>query len=561
MKILLIYPPSWIRYNFLPPLGTAVVASTLKNQGYQVKQVNIELDILSDKFFEFSSVDLRWIVDEKVVKQFLNGGTPSELNDFINYLSHYEEWNNYDVVGFSAVGKLQVISSAVIGEYIKRVNPKIRTILGGVFPSTTLGETLQMLHEFGARSIDIIYPFNDAGKNLAKILRSNRLFNSCKSIRYMLMLGNDDYLGITNYPVPCFDFSPQQQLKLVRSIYGISSSYPMLQYLVTDGCIGQCIFCTRRQRRISFKHPRKTAEELSYLNKQYNISLFKLECNLINPNKKWLKSLCEELLLNKTKIYWNAYARVVPMDLEIAKILKRSGCLMLRFGVESGSDKVLKILKKGYTVKDVEATLRATKRAGIWNGVLFMVGIPGETEKDVEQTVEFIKRNRKYIDSAIVNVFCLLEGTLLHREPWRFNIKVIKEPETGAIGFEDLTTGRSWDAQKKFSYEAHERIVEVLIKEGVGLVGTSVDLMHWAIFRFCNHEKAHQFLVSSHPHFVQPFPHHLQRWLLYHPSEELPFPDYKSPLFSLRLGYSGIKTGYEFSKSYIEPTERSGKIG
>jgi len=554
MKILLVYPPAWIRYNLLPPLGIAIVATTLRKEGHVVKQRNIETDIVTSKYANNTQVDLRWILNQEIVKQYLQVESPLELAGFLRFLSCYQDWDSYDVICLSALGKLQVISSAVIAEYVKRHCHDVLTILGGGYPHSMPEKTSALLKSVGCQAIDFIYTYDDAGQQLLDFLKNDNYQKVSKSIPKIYENGRSS--SISEYPIPTFDFRVQQQLDLVKSIYGLSSSEPLLQYLVNQGCSSKCSFCTRCQKPMVVKIPSTIAGDLSFLRDKHQTHLFKLECNLINPSRSWLQSMCDTFISKKLKISWNAYAKIGYIDKKLATQLRRAGCIVLRFGVETGSDHVLKILGKGYKIKDVEQILRATKEAGIWNGVLFMLGVPGESEKDIEQTVEFIKRNSKYIDSALVNVFCLLEGTKFFEEPERYNIQIFRDPLTQELCFHDLQSGRSWGNHKKFSIRAHDIVVQTLIDEGIGLTGTCVDLLLWTISQFQNHEKAYEFLISTHPQFLKPYPHHVQRWLLYHPEENYPFPGYQSPIVSDRFGYSGVKKRDKFIKTVVpQPIE------
>ncbi len=548
MKILLIYPPAWIRYNLLPPIGMAILAGKLKEAGFEVTQRNMELDILSDNLTSSSIMPLSWITKWQDIRRYIFENNSSDgIKNFLNYLKFYEDWGQYDVICLSTIGELQVGSSAVIATYIKKIFPSVKIFIGGSYCYTLPSRCKNLLSRIGCTAIDLIYPYDDGGHRLVKYLISKQFLGGEQNpflIGTSLQYKNTDFSSVSDllkYSIPKFVFDIQQQKILAKHLYGLSPDWPMLQYLVSIGCIANCSFCTRGKRKPTFKPPDVISRELLELANTYGTPFFKLECDLINPSLRWANLFGQELIKNKVPILWNAYARVMPMDRETAYTLRKSGCVMLRFGVETGSDKVLKQLRKGYTVKDTENTLRVTKEQGIWNGVLFMVGTPGETRQDVEQTILFIRKNKRYIDSAIVNIFSLLSGTPFYEIPQDFNLHIYKDCKTQEICFDDLNTGKTWENYKHSAIETHERIVQTLIDEGIGLTGTSVDLVHLALLNFGNHIKARDWLCKTHSHFLEPLPHHMQRWRLYHPTEPLPYNGYESPIFSERLGYSGIE--------------------
>ncbi|MCK5231930.1 MAG: cobalamin-dependent protein, partial [Desulfobulbaceae bacterium] len=267
MKILLIYPPGWIRYNLLPPLGIAILATVLRNEGHIVKQCNIEIDIVSSTHRKKTKIGLEWVIKRDIISQYLLGHTPPELAGFLHFLSNYQEWNSYDAVCFSTLGELQVFSAAVIAKYIKNLYPEIKTILGGVFPVSMPEKTSQLLEIIGSQSIDIIYTRDDAGQQLVvDILRSKDSHETLEHVPQKSSSGPS--CTVQSYHRPTFDFSICDQLDMVKSIYGLTSSHPMLQYLVSQGCSSKCAFCTRCQKTVALRRPSDVAEDLLYLSEK-----------------------------------------------------------------------------------------------------------------------------------------------------------------------------------------------------------------------------------------------------------------------------------------------------
>jgi radical SAM superfamily enzyme YgiQ (UPF0313 family) len=525
-----------------------VLSSALKKRGFEVSQRNLEIDIVASKIRKQSDVALSWLTEHIKIKEYINDNKVSEgIASFLKYLEKYDRWGDYDIVCLSVIGEIQIGSSAVIATYLKQNYPELKIVMGGQFIVSQPWRGKSLLQQIGCSSIDLIYEHDDGGKSFSQWLIEIYNFGEIQQDSFSGIVRTNKS-QIDQYEIPDFEINLSVQKELSKNIYGIDLNWPMLQYLISNGCVSNCSFCTRKQKTFSYKLPSLIANELSLLSTKFSTPFIKFECDLINPSFDWVNSLAQNIINKRIDIVWNAYAKISPMDPSTTILLRRAGCIFLRFGVETGSDRVLKILQKKHTISDAEETLRLTKEQGIWNGLLFMVGVPGETEDDIEKTVTFIRKNRNNIDSAIVNVFDLLRGTSMFLNPNKYGIQVLHDQRSGAICFNDLGANRCWEKQEEYAIWAHNRVSQALLDEGIGLSGTSVDLIHLALMKYQDHSSTHAWLLRQHPQFMELLPHHAQRWKLYHPTEDYPFANYESPVFSSRLGYSGIEvTGNKYS--------------
>jgi len=130
-------------------------------------------------------------------------------------------------------------------------------------------------------------------------------------------------------------------------------------------------------------------------------------------NKKRALKICDLMIEHGLDIKWQCETRVNLVDSELLLRMKEAGCYMIAYGIESGSDRVLGILKKGITVKKIEEAVSITKKAGIKIVGYFMLGIPGETKEEIEQTIKFAKSlSPDYAQFAVATAF---PGTELYQ--------------------------------------------------------------------------------------------------------------------------------------------------
>jgi anaerobic magnesium-protoporphyrin IX monomethyl ester cyclase len=106
-------------------------------------------------------------------------------------------------------------------------------------------------------------------------------------------------------------------------------------------------------------------------------------------NRKRLLDICQELTNRRIDVGWECLSRVDTVDSEVAKNMKRAGCVRVFFGIESGNDSILKLMKKEATTKQAKDAVYTFKRAGVQVGAFFILGYPGETDKTILDSVRF----------------------------------------------------------------------------------------------------------------------------------------------------------------------------
>ena len=187
--------------------------------------------------------------------------------------------------------------------------------------------------------------------------------------------------------------------------------------LVTGrGCPGKCTFCTvpdfygRKYRAMSGD---RVAREVKSLKEQGFREIFFRDENFTTSRRRVVET-CEAILRRSAKIDFIISSRVDEVDAELLGLLRRAGCRYIRYGVESGSDEMLKKVEKRTNREMITRTFRLTAEAGIKTHAHFIVGLPGEGSADVEATRDLIGRIRP--DTLTVGVFTPLPGSRLYRE-------------------------------------------------------------------------------------------------------------------------------------------------
>jgi len=173
----------------------------------------------------------------------------------------------------------------------------------------------------------------------------------------------------------------------------IGSNYTFV--LASRGCPFQCTFCRQPimwERQVRKRSAKSILEELQYLN-QLGINNLMFHSDTFTIDRDIVLELCEAIVQAGLKVRWICNSRVDTVDPEMLRAMKRAGCWMIAYGIETGSDTILKNVKKGgtATVAQAKQAMAWTVAAGIKIWAYFIIGLPGENSQTVRETVRFAK--------------------------------------------------------------------------------------------------------------------------------------------------------------------------
>ncbi len=227
-------------------------------------------------------------------------------------------------------------------------------------------------------------------------------------------------INISGLPMPDYESIDFSQYEIPN---GVNTEF-------SRGCTAKCTFCEETH---FWKYRQRQSVDLIgevewlYYNKGTNVFWF--IDSLVNGNVNELRAFVKGVAAKDLKIHWTGYARCDGrMDLEYFKDLKAGGCIMLNYGIESGSQKVLNDMAKGVTVEEMEANFKHGKEVGIFAATNWIVGFPTEDHKDFADSMTFLWRMRKMnINNIGAGVgFGLGPETIAGQNPHKFNLSYQK---------------------------------------------------------------------------------------------------------------------------------------
>lgn len=317
----------------LPPLGLAYLCAVLENNG-----------ILCDIHDNYL---LNWSNDEVV-----------------------EKAESYDVIGITGL----TATSLVAIELAKRLRHKF-LITGG--PHATLFPN-QMLQYF-----DTVV--KGEGEQVITDIVKNRVKGVIEGIK----TENLDTLPYpTRHKLPMLNYPLKNEFLSVDRVFSINTS---------RGCPYFCSFCSVRTiwgRSYRAFSPLSVAVEIKQLIDTYGANGIYFREDNFTYDRHRVLGICS--LIKNWNLEWVCESRVEHLDEELVKIMAEAGCKGIWFGTESGSNRVLKILHKGNDTERAVKTFKLCKDYGIKTGASFMLGLPGETRKEMYETLRFSHRLDSY---------------------------------------------------------------------------------------------------------------------------------------------------------------------
>jgi MoaA/NifB/PqqE/SkfB family radical SAM enzyme len=422
MKIALIQCPVWGTYD--PPLALAQLSACLKKEGHEVYVLDLNIQLYLNRKENYKNMwaweQCGFWYEPAQVSNFF-----ADNQDFINQQVNLILKNNQGVVCFS-VSTSSRLASLELAKAIKKENKDVTIVFGG----TLFFEKHWIESILNEAVVDIVV-YGEGEVTLCELVRSlerDRNIDSCLDISFKRdnkIFNNPPRALIKNLDdLPFLDLS-----SLPLDNYDDAFHIP---FLASRGCTQQCVFCSSRvfwpgYRRMGGE---RIFEEVAFHKKRNNklghVDFLDL---MFNGDIKTVSTFCD-LLINsdlKGDIFWVANVIVRPeMTPELLRKMKESGCKHLIYGIESGSQRVLNLMKKRFKIEDADTVIKATHEAGIVVTANFMFGFPGEEEEDFIKTLDFLRRNARYLDRVYPSrTFCALEEfSYLHTHLQEFGIRL-----------------------------------------------------------------------------------------------------------------------------------------
>ena len=369
---------SWAIY--MPPYNLARLTGLVREAGYALavydfnveshyalKEANPDLDDA------WNGANYWWWQGEEYYKRIHTTYEPI-LKEYLEILLA----DNPDIIGFSTYYTNLLPTKWMISE-IKKKRPDITIIMGGPechenYYKKPAGVDYYFIGESEQNILDFLENWENGVKPLQPAIGS---------------LYSDTRIDIDSLPYP--DYSDFDLTKY----WGKNS----ICAEISRGCIAKCSYCTEVYYwKFRDRGANNVVDELEYQVKKYGISFVSFVDSLMNGNLKEFRNFCQELVNRKLGINWWGYARADGrMDLEFYQLMKDAGCQGFNYGIETGSDKVLKAINKKNTVAEINQNIIDSDKVGMKVSACWVIGAPGEDIEAFTHSFNMLWNHKKRI--------------------------------------------------------------------------------------------------------------------------------------------------------------------
>ena len=222
------------------------------------------------------------------------------------------------------------------------------------------------------------------------------------------------------------------------------------------GCPYTCKWCSTAVYGQSYRRrPAKlVVEELMMLKKDYNPDAIWFVDDVFTVSHKWIREFCDEMKLQNFKIDFECITRAERLTDEILQLLKEVGCFRIWIGAESGSQKVIDAMDRRVDIDVVKKVIQKTNEIGIESGTFIMVGYPGEDERDINNTIQYLKDANP--TQYTITIAYPIKGTSLYNE---IEDKIIEQPNW------ETSTDRDIDFKRTYSRKYYNYAVKRIVNE------------------------------------------------------------------------------------------------
>lgn len=279
-----------------------------------------------------------------------------------------------DIIGITTMYTVFHKDYVEIIKTIKSFNPNIRVVVGGNHASSFP----DMMLEAGADQVIV----GEGEEAFLDICRGNK-----DEIVHKELIKDLDTI-----PFPAYDMIHLENYLSVNNPFVMRT--PVAGIITSRGCPNDCIYCTANgvwQRKWRGRSAVNIVSEMRDMVMQYGIKEFHFLDDNIAVDKERLRDICETIIIFELDIKW---ANCIPywmLDEPLLRLMKKSGCYRLTFGIESGDPEIRKYIGKTYPLQQAKDIIQYANSIGLWTITNNIIGFPYETEEQIQRTTDFAK--------------------------------------------------------------------------------------------------------------------------------------------------------------------------
>jgi radical SAM superfamily enzyme YgiQ (UPF0313 family) len=409
-KIALIICPCWdIEF---PPYGISLLSGILSKSGientcFDFNQLFHKATSSDGQMWDQTDQYTYWANEKNIDKIF------TEYEDIIEFF--LDQLTPFEMIGFS-IFTLNSRFSVRLAQLIRQRFPEKVLIAGG--PECNIIAGVDYLIE--KKMFDAICK-SDGEDSFPELVNKYAKEKSLNSRGFLTLQKDGRY----------FDFGDFRSITKIDDLAFANFDYlgakaKNINISTSRGCIRDCAYCPEKAiwGNYSWRKAESTAKELLEARERYkNLQFVYFNDDLVNGNMRELEKMCDILIENKWRVGWGGHALVRERWTEelVSKIAKTNG-QRFNFGIESGSNRVLKLMGKMFEIEQAHDLFEKLSRHKVSFSINLIIGFPGETDEDFEETRKLAHLVRRYTKYIHINPCIVLKGSDLFNNAEKWDI-------------------------------------------------------------------------------------------------------------------------------------------
>lgn len=373
----------------------------------------------------FKTDVLRFGQDKNFNKDYLSfveSFTEEIVNRAPQCVSFYTLWPHYHIV-------------LRLAREIKKASPETVIVLGGPQASATAQVTMEVMEQ-------VDYICTSEGENTVVPFFEAVLFGKKEALCAIpgLYYREGDMVRHNDIPVPLCDLNTLpywDDRLLVSGEQDIGSDIYCMPIDVGRGCPFNCTFCSSSlfwRQNYRLKSPERIIKDIRYFQEKFGINSFSFSHDAFTVNQKRILGICNDIIESDLNIKWKCTARIDCITEELALKMKQAGMFVIEFGIESGSQRMQKLINKNLNLEHAKELITFLLENKIHVALFFMYGFPDETEQDLKQTLEMVLTLRDMGVGRISMALCSFNPTTALTE--KYLDKLVFDPKIKALSLD-----------------------------------------------------------------------------------------------------------------------------
>jgi len=305
-----------------------------------------------------------------------------------------------------------------VAKQVKQVDDAIVTVVGGIQASAVPEQTLEAFPCF-----DMVV-YGEGEHTLVELVRNIGNGSELKDIKGLVYRKNGSIIrnvartldnNIDSFPFPSRHLI-NNRLYYPNIITYNYHSIPTTGIIASRGCPYYCYHCSKGVwgKDARYRSAKNVFEEIMACVENHGIRDFRFYDDVLTMSDGPLDELCDLIIDNKLKITFNCYSRIDHIKMPLLKKMKKAGCKHIKFGIESSSEKAIKLSNRHTTYEQAQTAVDITRKVGILVKGTFMLGMPGEKLGDYQNTIDMATDLSP--DLASFGLFQLFPGSKFYND-------------------------------------------------------------------------------------------------------------------------------------------------